>query len=343
MNVVSRRRLDAQPSPRTRTTSRSRYRRLGDAYRASGARPAVPRHLRPRPARRSSSERPWAAHPKSTVVGEGDYAEARHRGDERVPRNRPARCRASCPSRSGTWAGFQTAATRARPASTPARRATRACCPRTRPRLDRRTGPARDQASQLSDALRVAYCQAKVGAIFNFHLADEPGLAGWQSGVLWADWTPKPSYGSFRRAVSDVSTRNLNCTPVQEGRPAEAAGRRGDRAAPAHAPSGRHHLCELCATSWQTTRPPTRASATASPPAAPTVWADIRGTGTTRSAALVGPRPSATTYRVWADRDSEDGQRDSDPRRPDDGPPRTANAGVAGERGPCSTASPSSR
>ena len=34
-------------------------------------------------------------------------------------------------------------------------------------------GPAPDQATQLSDALRVAYCQPAVGAFFNFELADE--------------------------------------------------------------------------------------------------------------------------------------------------------------------------
>ena len=45
-----------------------------------------------------------------------------------------------------------------------------------------RTAAARrradDQATQLADALRLAYCQPYVGAFFNFLLADERGLGG---------------------------------------------------------------------------------------------------------------------------------------------------------------------
>src|SRR5262249_61489054 len=67
-------------------------------------------------------------------------------------------------------------------------------------------GLAPDQATQLRDALQLAYCQPGVGAFFNFELADEISLAGWQSGLLWSDLTPKPSYGAFpstmRRAAS---------------------------------------------------------------------------------------------------------------------------------------------
>ena len=51
-----------------------------------------------------------------------------------------------------------------------------------------------DQSSQLRDALELAYCQPAVGAFFNFQLTDEINLGGWQSGLLWADGTPKPSY-----------------------------------------------------------------------------------------------------------------------------------------------------
>ena len=50
-----------------------------------------------------------------------------------------------------------------------------------------------DQSSQLRDALELAYCQPAVGAFFNFQLTDESDLSGWQSGLIWADG-PKPSY-----------------------------------------------------------------------------------------------------------------------------------------------------
>ena len=78
-----------------------------------------------------------------------------------------------------------------------------------------RTAAARrradDQATQLADALRLAYCQPYVGAFFNFLLADERGLGGWQSGLLWANWQPKPSYRAFARAVADIHRGWVDC------------------------------------------------------------------------------------------------------------------------------------
>jgi hypothetical protein len=72
-------------------------------------------------------------------------------------------------------------------------------------------GLAPDQSTQLGDALRVAYCQPAVGAFFNFELADERNLAGWQSGLLWADLTPKPSYQPFKEAVRAVGSGRVDC------------------------------------------------------------------------------------------------------------------------------------
>ncbi|MDQ2983786.1 MAG: hypothetical protein M3R70_07680, partial [Actinomycetota bacterium] len=59
--------------------------------------------------------------------------------------------------------------------------------------------------------LRLAYCQPYVGAFFNFLLRDESHLAGWQSGPLWADGTPKPSYAAFKQAIADVSSKQVDC------------------------------------------------------------------------------------------------------------------------------------
>jgi hypothetical protein len=64
-----------------------------------------------------------------------------------------------------------------------------------------------DQATQLGDAVRLAYCQPYVGAFFNFLLADESRLTGWRSGLPWSNWRPKPSYHAFGRAVVDVHAR----------------------------------------------------------------------------------------------------------------------------------------
>jgi hypothetical protein len=68
-----------------------------------------------------------------------------------------------------------------------------------------------DQAQQLRDAIELAYCQPAVGALFNFQLADERRLGGWQSGVLWANWRPKPSYDAVRDVVQDVHSRSVPC------------------------------------------------------------------------------------------------------------------------------------
>ena len=65
--------------------------------------------------------------------------------------------------------------------------------------------PGWDQATQLANAIRLASCQPAVGAFFNFHLADESDLAGWQSGILWADGTPKSSYAAVKAAIAEVA------------------------------------------------------------------------------------------------------------------------------------------
>jgi hypothetical protein len=68
------------------------------------------------------------------------------------------------------------------------------------------------QATQIGAAIRLAYCQPLVGAWFNFELRDETQLSGWQSGLLRADWSAKPSYYAFRDALVDVVKRRVVCT-----------------------------------------------------------------------------------------------------------------------------------
>lgn len=67
------------------------------------------------------------------------------------------------------------------------------------------------QGRQLSAAIELAYCQPAVEALFNFELADDPALAGWQSGLLWADWTPKPSYTAVRDVALAANAGTLSC------------------------------------------------------------------------------------------------------------------------------------
>ncbi|HKG44405.1 MAG TPA: hypothetical protein VKB10_09215 [Gaiellaceae bacterium] len=58
------------------------------------------------------------------------------------------------------------------------------------------------QGAYYRRALELAYCQPTVRGLFVFHTFDEPGLGGWQSGLYFADRTPKPSLPMFKGAVA---------------------------------------------------------------------------------------------------------------------------------------------
>jgi hypothetical protein len=102
----------------------------------------------------------------------------------------------------------------------PNRRLVQPLAPKTRSAL-----VVPDQVSQLRDALELAYCQPAVGAFFNFMFVDEVGLGGWQSGLLWADGTPKPSFDGFKTAVAAVLAGTVDCNrfPVAVTGPRPAA------------------------------------------------------------------------------------------------------------------------
>jgi hypothetical protein len=72
-----------------------------------------------------------------------------------------------------------------------------------------------NQGSQLTDAIRLAYCQPAVGGFFNFLLADESNLRGWQSGILFADWSQKPSYQALKNVIAEVNSGRVNCAKLR--------------------------------------------------------------------------------------------------------------------------------
>ena len=74
---------------------------------------------------------------------------------------------------------------------------------------------APDQATQITDALRHAYCLPFVDAFFNLQLWDEPDLGRWQSAPLWADRTPKDSYAAFQQAIAAVNADTIDCAAVK--------------------------------------------------------------------------------------------------------------------------------
>ena len=190
------------------------YRGLGDAYRASGRSRPIFDTVGHNPYPDTSSERPWAQHATSGSIGEGDYGKLMAAlGDAFGGTGQPLPGQANVriwymeqgfqstvdPSKRRLYSGSETDR-QALPASSPAAAATGA------------DGPAPDQATQVANAVELASCQPAVAAFFNFELADEPDLSGWQSGLMWPDLTPKPAYQAFKQAVANVRAGTVDCS-----------------------------------------------------------------------------------------------------------------------------------
>jgi hypothetical protein len=185
------------------------YLDLGAAYRASGRDRPIFDTIGHNPYPNTSAEPPWAKHPGGTI-GQGDYekliavlTEAFADTPQPVPG-----------AGLSIWYmedGFHTRVGARVAASYVGRENDRFALTPLAARTVAGDAPSTDQASQLANAVRLAYCQPYVGAFFNFLLADERTLTGWQSGLLWANWQPKPSYYRVRRAVWDVVRGNVDC------------------------------------------------------------------------------------------------------------------------------------
>ena len=80
-----------------------------------------------------------------------------------------------------------------------------------------RTLAPEEQAAQIAAALRLASCQPRVAAYFNFLLVDETVLGGWQSGLLWADWRRKPAFDAYRTAIAEVRGGTVDCATARRG------------------------------------------------------------------------------------------------------------------------------
>ena len=164
---------------------------LGAAYRASGRGRPLMDAFAFHPYMEASKDSPSAAHPQNTTITVADYpklvsllAQA-FRGTAQQGARLPVYY---------TEFGVQTAVPAAKR--------------RFYSDLD---SPARTdsvsfgtQAAYYRRALELAYCQPTVRGLFVFHTFDEPGLGGWQSGLYFADRTPKPSLPAFKRAAADL-------------------------------------------------------------------------------------------------------------------------------------------
>ncbi len=185
---------------------------MGEAYRASGrARPIVD-NFGHHPYPDFSAESPFARHPRTRSIGEGDYdklmavlTDAFGGTDQPLPGT----------GTTTIWYledGFETKLSSEKRSLYTGRELAR-------------TVPAEKlHRQQLVDSIRLAYCQPAVGAFFNFLLTDERRLNGWQSGLLWADGTPKPAYAGFRAVAREARAGAVDCVALRRREAAVLAG-----------------------------------------------------------------------------------------------------------------------
>jgi hypothetical protein len=178
--------------------------KMGQAYRRSHRKARIFDNWGQNVYGSSSSERPWARH--RLDIGEGDYARllsylkgAFGGTHQPVPGQKDVRI----------WYledGFQTGVGTKRSFYGNSETDRGVVAP---------AGGKVSQASQLTDAIRLAYCQPAVGGFFNFLLADESNLHGWQSGVLYSDWTRKPSYQALKSVNAEVNSHRVDCAKLK--------------------------------------------------------------------------------------------------------------------------------
>jgi hypothetical protein len=179
------------------------FRDLGDAYRRSGRTRPLVDSFGHNPYPQHAAESPTVAH-LDGYVGQGDYPTL-----VRVLQESFAGTAQPVPGERGVtiWyleTGFQTVAPRGGSLYFGSENEHNALPPLAESGVD--------QARQLRSAIELAYCQPAVGALFNFQLADERRLGGWQSGLLWANWAPKPSLRVVRSVVAAVEQRAVACS-----------------------------------------------------------------------------------------------------------------------------------
>jgi len=180
-----------RPNGIRHTTSPGAFLRdLGAAYRASGRTRPIMDGLAFHPYADSSAQAPDTPHPTSTTIGLADY-------DKLI---------------AALGAAFDgTGQTGSTLPILYDEFGVEAQIPAAKAPLYSGTEPAtvqlvteRVQAHFYATAMRLAFCQPNVTGLLLFHTEDERGLTGWQSGIYYADGTPKTSFWSVRDAMRRV-------------------------------------------------------------------------------------------------------------------------------------------
>lgn len=183
---------------------------LGEAYFERGRKRPLFDTFGHNPYPQNSAEPPWVLHADSDFIGEGDYEtllnvlETAFEGSGQP-----------LPGTKGVsiWYvenGFQTSPPPDKRRYYRGRENDRHVIPAVSSQLG-----AIDQATQLRDAILLAYCQPAVSGYLNFGLIDEDRLGGWQSGLLWRDGTRKPSYDTFKSLIAEVRRRDTDCSKIR--------------------------------------------------------------------------------------------------------------------------------
>jgi hypothetical protein len=59
--------------------------------------------------------------------------------------------------------------------------------------------------------VQLAFCQKTVVGLLFFHVSDEPDLDRWQSGLFYADDTPKTSLEAVKQVARAAQAGTLTC------------------------------------------------------------------------------------------------------------------------------------
>ena len=161
---------------------------MGTAYRASGRTLPVMDGLAFHPYADSSGQSPDTPHPKSTTIGLADY--------DRLVQSLGTAFDGTPQAGSTLPILYDEFGVESQIPAGKAKLYTGAEPTTTRP-VDEIT-----QGQYYGRALQLAFCQPNVVGILLFHSQDEAALASWQSGVYYADGTPKSSLYAVRDALS---------------------------------------------------------------------------------------------------------------------------------------------
>src|ERR687884_1188122 len=175
---------------------------MGAAYRASGRTKPIMDEFAFHPYGDNSSQPPSFQHPSSTSIGIGDYAKLVALLGQAF--DGTAQAGSTLPIVYDEY-GVETQVPSAKTSFYTGRE------PTTTKPVDPGT-----QGSYYAQAIGLAFCQPNVRGIFLFHSVDETDLDRWQSGLYYADGTPKTSLAPTRAAVQEARRGVIaHCTGLQ--------------------------------------------------------------------------------------------------------------------------------